>query len=88
MAFAALYKVKPEERYKTLALTTFEYIIKRQHDWKGSYSKAYPGTRPLKNFSLPMILCNLALEMENILGKERVDSFIPTVLHEVMEVFL
>jgi len=88
MAFAALYKVKPEERYKNLALTTFENIIRRQHDWKGHYSKAYPGTRPLKNFSLPMILCNLALEMEGILGKERVDSFIPTVVHEVMEVFL
>ncbi len=34
-----------------------------------------------------MILCNLALEIEHILGKERVESFIPTVLHEVMEVF-
>ena len=87
MAFAALYKVKPEERYKNLALTTFENIIRRQHDWKGIYSKSYPGTRPLKNFSLPMILCNLALEMEGILGKERVDTFIPTVVHEVMEVF-
>lgn len=88
MAFAALYKVKPEERYRTIALDTFENILRRQHDWKGSYSKAYPGTRPLRNFSLPMILCNLALEMEGILGKERVDSFIPTVIHEVMEVFL
>jgi len=88
MAFAALYKIKPEERYKAIALDTFENILRRQHDWKGSYSKAYPGTRPLRNFSLPMILCNLALEMEGILGKERVDSFIPTVIHEVMEVFL
>ncbi|MBM3441477.1 MAG: AGE family epimerase/isomerase [Bacteroidetes bacterium] len=88
MAFAALYKIKPEERYRTIALDTFENILRRQHHWKGTYSKAFPGTRPLRNFSLPMILCNLALEMEGILGKERVDSFIPIVIHEVMEVFL
>jgi N-acylglucosamine 2-epimerase len=88
MAFAALYKIQPEARYRAIALDTFENILRRQHDWKGSYSKAYPGTRPLRNFSLPMILCNLALEMEDILGRERVDSFIPTVIHEVMEVFL
>jgi len=88
MAFAALYKIQPEARYRAIALDTFENILRRQHDWKGSYSKAYPGTRPLRNFSLPMILCNLALEMEGILGRDRVDSFIPTVIHEVMEVFL
>ena len=87
MAFASLDKASPNDDYKKIALDTFENIIKRQHDWKGKYSKAYPGTRALKNFSLPMILCNLSLELEHIIGKERVDSFIPTVIHEVMEVF-
>lgn len=87
MAFAVLDKASPNERYRKIALGTFNNIIRRQHNWKGTYNKAYPGTRPLKNFSLPMILCNLALEMEHILGKERVDEFIPTVVHEVMEIF-
>ena len=87
MAFASLDKASPNDDYKKIALDTFENIIKRQHDWKGKYSKAYPGTRALKNFSLPMILCNLSLELEHIIGKERVDSFIPIVIHEVMEVF-
>ncbi|TAD81847.1 MAG: AGE family epimerase/isomerase [Bacteroidetes bacterium] len=87
MAFAALDKVAPNPRYKQIALDTFNNIIARQHNWKGQYNKAYPGTRPLKNFSLPMILSNLALELEHLLGKEKVDSFIPTVVHEVMEVF-
>ena len=87
MAFASLDKASPNDDYKKIALDTFENIIKRQDDWKGKYSKAYPGTRALKNFSLPMILCNLSLELEHIIGKERVDSFIPTVIHEVMEVF-
>jgi N-acylglucosamine 2-epimerase len=87
MAFAALHKATQVEKYKKIAADTFERIIKRQHNWKGQYSKAYPGTRSLKNFSLPMILCNLSLEMEHILGTERVNSFIPTVISEVMDVF-
>jgi N-acylglucosamine 2-epimerase len=87
MAFAALNKVVPDDRYKKIAIDTFENILKRKDNWKGVYNKAYPGTRPLKNFSLPMILANLSLELEDILGKERVDSFIPTVIHEVMDVF-
>ena len=88
MAFAALYRIVPEERYRKIALDTFENILSRQSDWKGKYNKAYPGTRPLRNFSLPMILCNLALEMEEILGKDRVEAMIPGVIHEVMDIFL
>jgi len=87
MAFAALNKVQPEERYRKIALDTFENILKRQQNWKGVYNKAYPGTRSLKNFSLPMILCNLSLELEDILGAERVNEFIPVVINEVMNVF-
>lgn len=87
MAFAALHKARPEERYREIALHTFNNIIARRHNWKGIYNKAYPGTRPLRNFSLPMILCNLSLELEHIIGAEKVNEFIPTVIHEVMEVF-
>ena len=87
MAFAALDKARPSAEYKKIALDTFENIIRRQHNSKGIYSKTFPGTRNLKNFSLPMILCNLSLELEHIIGKERVDSFIPTVINEVMNVF-
>ncbi len=87
MAFAALDKASSNDTYKKMALDTFENILKRRHNWKGTYSKAYPGTRNLKNFALPMILCNLSLELEHIIGTERVNSFIPTVIHEIMEVF-
>jgi N-acylglucosamine 2-epimerase len=87
MAFAALNKARPNESYQKIALDTFENILKRRHNWKGNYNKAVPGTRPLKNFSLPMILCNLSLELESVIGTERVDQFIPEVIHEVMNVF-
>ena len=87
MAFSALDKATPNDEYKKIAIDTFENIIARQHNWKGVYNKAYPGTRNLKNFTLPMILCNLSIELEHLLGTERVNTFIPTVIHEVMDVF-
>ncbi len=87
MAFASLDKAKPDDRYKKIALDTFHNILKRQHNWKGGYNKAYPGTRQLKNFSLPMILCNLSLELEHLLGTDKVQELIPGVVREVMEVF-
>ncbi|MGB4773340.1 MAG: AGE family epimerase/isomerase [Chitinophagaceae bacterium] len=87
MAFAALYLVKPDKKYKDIALNTFNNILRRQHNWKGSYNKSYPGTRQLENFSLPMILCNLALEMEPIMGSSKVEELIPGIIHKVMDVF-
>ena len=87
MAFAELYKACPEEKYKKIALDTFDNILSRQENWKGQYNKTYPGTRSLKNFSLPMILCNLMFEMEFLLGKERVNESVPLVIKEVMEDF-
>ncbi len=87
MAFAALDRVVPSEKYKKIATDTFNNILRRKDNWKGQYNKAYPGTRDLKNFSLPMILCNLSLELEHIIGKDRVDEFVPSVIKEVMEVF-
>lgn len=87
MGFAALDKADPGKEYGHIALATFENILKRSGNPKGLYNKQVPATRPLKSFSLPMILCNLSLEMEHLLGKERVDSFVPTVIREVMEVF-
>jgi N-acylglucosamine 2-epimerase len=87
MAFAQLYKATKQDQYATLAVNTFNNILARQNDWKGQWSKAYPGTRALKNFSLPMILCNLSLELESLLEKRIVDETIAKVVHEVLEVF-
>lgn len=87
MGFGALYKVKPDEEYADIATSSFKNILRRRENPKGSYNKTYPGTRDLKNFSLPMILCNLSLELEHLIDKETVDNLTEEVLHEVMEVF-
>ncbi len=87
MAFSELYKATGDENHKKLALDTFSNILNRQDNPKGVYTKAYPGTRPLKSFSLPMILCNLSLIMEDLLGTEQVNETIQPLIHEVMEIF-
>lgn len=87
MAFSELYKCTGNEEHKQIALNTYSNILQRQANPKGGHSKAYPGTRPLKNFSLPMILCNLSLIMEDILGINRVNALIQPLINEVMVTF-
>jgi N-acylglucosamine 2-epimerase len=87
MAFSELYKATGNEEHKKIALNTFTNIQNRQDNPKGLYNKAYPGTRPLKSFSLPMILCNLSLIMEDLLGTEHVNKTVQPLIKEVMEVF-
>jgi N-acylglucosamine 2-epimerase len=87
MAFSELYKAEMNPKHKAIALNTFNNIVKRQDNPKGKYNKVYPGTRPLKSFSLPMILCNLSLVMEDILGSEYVNNSIRPLISEVMDVF-
>lgn len=87
MAFGQLYKATGNDGYAEIAKNTFENILKRSKNPKGKFSKAVPGTRPLKGFSLPMILCNLSLEIEHLLPKDLVEKTIETCITEVMEVF-
>jgi N-acylglucosamine 2-epimerase len=87
MAFAQLYKATRNEQYKTVAIDTFNNILKKKADPKGGYSKAYPGTRPLQSFSLPMILCNLVLEMEFLLDAKVVAETVNEGIEKVMGVF-
>lgn len=87
MAFSELYKATGHDKHKQIATETFTSILRRQDNPKGAYSKAFPGTRPLKSFSLPMILCNLSLIMEDVLGTAQVNKTIRPLITEVMEVF-
>jgi len=87
MAFGQLYKATGLESYAILAKDTFYSIIDRQNNPKGSYNKIVPGTRELKNFALPMILSNLALEIESLLPEMFIKETLDKVIHEVMHVF-
>lgn len=87
MAFAQLAKASGEDRYAQIAIQSFERILQRQSNPKGKFSKAIPENRALKNFALPMILCNLALELESLSDTFDIESLIDTCVNEVMVEF-
>ena len=87
MAFGQLSKATGSEEYAEIARKTFDIVLDKRNNPKGEWNKAHSGTRNIKSFSLPMILCNLALEIEHLLEPEVLQKTIDECLHEVLEVF-
>lgn len=87
MAFGQLSKASGSGEYADISRKTFDIILSKVNNPKGRWDKSHPGTRSLKNFALPMILCNLALETEHLLDEEFLMRTIDTCIHEVMDVF-
>lgn len=87
LAFGQLSLATGRQEYADIAKKTFDIILSKVDHPKGKWDKTYPGTRNMKGFALPMILCNLALEIEPLLEKEFMQKTIETCIHEVMEVF-
>ncbi len=88
MAFGQLSKVTGNKEHADIAKKTFDIILARRDNLKDKWNKAHPETRNLKSFSLPMILCNLAIEIEHLLEPDFLQKTIDESIHEVMEVFL
>ena len=87
IAFGQLALATGNEEYADIAKRTFDIVLSKVDNPKGKWSKAAPGARELKSFALPMILCNVALEIEPLLDKDFLDRTIATCVHEVMDVF-
>ena len=87
MAFAQYSIASGEEESKEIAQKTFENILKRRDNPKGKYSKAYPGTRPLINVDLDIILANLMLEVEGVLSPEQIQQTTNHSLNIVLNTF-
>jgi N-acylglucosamine 2-epimerase len=87
MAFGQLSLATGNPVYAEVARKTYDTILLRYGNPKAQWNKAIPGTRDLKNFSLPMILCNLSLDIEPLLDKKILDQTIETCLHEILDVF-
>lgn len=88
MAFGQLSIATGNKEYAQIARDTFDIILSRVDNPKGRWNKAHAGTRPMKNFALPMILCNLALEIEPLLDPAFLQQCIDNCIHEVMDVFV
>ncbi|MBE9463790.1 AGE family epimerase/isomerase [Dyadobacter subterraneus] len=87
MAFGQLYKATKNERHAKIAVDTFHNILAKKENPKGQYDKSFPGTRPLKGFALPMILCNLVLEIEHLLPADLVESTIQNGIETILGKF-
>lgn len=70
------------------ALSTFSNILRRRDNPKGKYSKVVPGTRSLKSLVLPMILSNLAFELEWLLDPSELNAVLDYAVHHVMDICL
>lgn len=87
MAFGQLSLATGNDEYAAIAKKTFDIILSKVDNPKGKWNKIHPGTRNMKNFALPMILCNLALEIEHLLDENYLLETMETCIHEVMDVF-
>ncbi|MDR1719228.1 MAG: AGE family epimerase/isomerase [Dysgonamonadaceae bacterium] len=87
MAFGQLSLAAEKQEYADIALQTFHNILAKKDNPKGKWNKLSPGTRSLKSLALPMILCNLALEIEHLIDGDLLNQVMEACIHEVMEVF-
>lgn len=87
IAFGQLSIATGNKEYEDIARRTFDIVLSKVDNPKGKWSKASPGARSLKSFALPMILCNVALEIEPLLEPVFLKKTIDTCVHEVMDVF-
>lgn len=83
MAFGQLSIATGNKEYADIAKKTFDIILSKVDNPKGKWNKLHAGTRPLKNFALPMILCNLALEIQDLLDEKFLQQTIDTCISEV-----
>jgi N-acylglucosamine 2-epimerase len=88
MAFGQYALATRDEEAREIARVTFHNILSRKEHPKGSWSKQFPGTRPMRSFALPMILLNLSLELEWMLDKEELRQLHEQLIQEVVSLFL
>lgn len=87
IAFGQLSIATGNQEYAEIAKKTFDIVLSKVDNPKGKWNKASAGARALKTFDLPMILCNVALEIEPLLEPSFLEKTIDTCLHEVLDVF-
>jgi N-acylglucosamine 2-epimerase len=87
IAYGQLSIATGSQEYADIARKTFDIVLSRVDNPKGRWSKAAPGGRALKTFDLPMILCNVALEIEPLVDPDFLQKTIDDCIHEVLDVF-
>ena len=87
MAMGKMYHITGEKKYKIVVDETLKKIIQREAKPKDRWDKSYPDTRPLKNFALPMILCNLFNELGDLVPEGEKEKHIHDCVNEIFDLF-
>ena len=88
MAFSQYALATGDDEARAISLAAWEGILRRRDNPKGPWTKQVAGTRATVGYTLPMILCNLALELEWILGPDVLAQRLAECVDEVMGRFL
>lgn len=88
LAFSEYALATGDATCTNIASTTYNNILLRQNNPKGKFNKSIYKNRPLKSFSLPMILANLTLELKWIIGNDSFKKHSEQFLAEIMNEFL
>jgi len=88
IAFSQYALATSDAAAKQIALDAYHNVWRRKDNPKGRYSKAVPGTRPLKSFAIPMILSNVTLELEWLLGVDETQRLVASCVDEIMTLFV
>lgn len=87
IAYGQLAVATGNQEYADIARRTFDIVLSKTDNPKGKWNKAAPGARSLKTFDLPMILCNVSLELEPLVDPAFLQKTIEDCIHEVIDVF-
>ena len=87
IAYGQLSIATGSKEYADIARKTFDIVLSKLDNPKGRWNKAAAGARALKTFDLPMILCNVSLEIEPLIDPDFLQKTIDDCIHEVLDVF-
>lgn len=87
MAMGKMHHITGEDKYKTAVDQTLKKITHRAAKPKDRWDKSYPDARPLKNFALPMILCNLYNELGDLVPEEEKEQRTHACVNEIFDLF-
>jgi N-acylglucosamine 2-epimerase len=88
MAFSQYAQASGDARAREIAGRTFRNILARKANPKGAYTKAVPGTRPMKTYALPMILLNVLQEVAWMFPPQEFGEYRDTLIDEVARFFI
>lgn len=83
IGFTQYFIATGDESAREVALKSHRNVVKRKDNPKGSYSKAYPGTRPLRELGMTGAILITTLEMESLLPADVFNETINTCIDEI-----